>query len=107
MCLRLGVDLRIFHILVEHDGVPVSASQLAKLTKAELLLIGTSASRHLNTKIKESAYITTGNIALVVRIMRVISLLGFALEVDEQSYKATPLSRAFTVPALEAGMKAW
>lgn len=63
MCLRLGVDLRIFHILVEHDGVPVSASQLAKLTKAELLLIGTSASRHLNTKIKESAYITTGNIA--------------------------------------------
>lgn len=39
--------------------------------------------------------------------MRVISLLGFALEVDEQSYRATPLSRAFTVPELEAAMKAW
>lgn len=61
MCLHLAVDLRIFHILVEHDGVPVSASKLAELTKAELLLIGTSALRHLNTKIKESAYITTGN----------------------------------------------
>lgn len=43
MCLRLGVDLRIFHILVQHDGVPVSASQLAELTKAESLLIGTCA----------------------------------------------------------------
>lgn len=39
--------------------------------------------------------------------MRVISLLGFAFEIDEQSYLATPLSKAFTVPALEAGMKAW
>lgn len=39
--------------------------------------------------------------------MRVISLLGFALEVDEQSYVATPLTTAFTIPALEAGMKAW
>lgn len=43
MCLRLGVDLRIFHILVEHDGEALSASQLAELTKAELLLIGTWA----------------------------------------------------------------
>lgn len=61
MCLRLGVDLRIFHVLVEHDGVPLSASQLAELTKAELLLIGTLVIRHLNTKIKEAAYLTTGN----------------------------------------------
>lgn len=41
MCLRLGVDLRIFHILVQHDGVAVSASRLAELTKAESLFIGT------------------------------------------------------------------
>ncbi len=45
--------------------------------------------------------------SLVVRIMRVISLLGFAVELDEQGYMATPLTRAFTIPALEAGMKAW
>lgn len=38
--LRLGIDLRLFHILVEHEGVPVSASQLAELSKSELLLIG-------------------------------------------------------------------
>ncbi len=64
MCLRLGVDLRIFHILVQHDGVAVSASQLAELTKAESLLIGTFASTisTWTALIKESAYII-GNIA--------------------------------------------
>ncbi|MCJ1343168.1 hypothetical protein MMC31_001360 [Peltigera leucophlebia] len=78
-CLRLGVDLRLFHVLVEHEGVPVSASQLAELSKTELLLI--------------------------VRIMRVISSIGFAVELDEQTYMATALTKTITNPALEGGMK--
>ena len=41
MCLRLGIDLRLFHFLVEHDGVPVSALQLAEQSQAEVLLVGT------------------------------------------------------------------
>ncbi|MCJ1347010.1 hypothetical protein MMC31_005230 [Peltigera leucophlebia] len=77
--LQLCIDLRLFHVLVEHEGVPVSASQLAELSKTELLLI--------------------------VRIMRVISSIGFAAELDEQTYMATPLTKAITNPALEGGMK--
>ncbi|MCJ1346646.1 hypothetical protein MMC31_004864 [Peltigera leucophlebia] len=78
-CLRLGVDLRLFHVLVEHEGLPVSASQLAESSQAEFLLI--------------------------VRIMRVISSIGFAVELDEQTYMATPLTKVITSPALEGGMK--
>ncbi|MCJ1392558.1 hypothetical protein MMC18_005426 [Xylographa bjoerkii] len=79
MSLRIGVELRLFHILVERNGTPVSAAELADISKAELLL--------------------------VVRMMRVISAIGFAKEVGVQSYVATPLSVAISTPALEAAMK--
>lgn len=39
--------------------------------------------------------------------MRVLSSIGFAVELDEQTYMATPLTRAITNPALEGGMKIW
>ena len=42
MSLRVGVDLCLFHILIEEDGNPISAAELADRCKAELLLIGTS-----------------------------------------------------------------
>ena len=40
MSLRLGIDLRIFHILVENEGKPVSATEIAAQSSAEELLIG-------------------------------------------------------------------
>ena len=39
MSLRLGVDLGIFHILVDNKGKPVSATEIAAQSKAEELLI--------------------------------------------------------------------
>lgn len=42
-----------------------------------------------------------------VRIMRVISSIGFAVELDEQTYMASPLTKALTGPGLEGGMKLW
>ncbi len=39
MSLRLGIDLRIFHILVDSNGEPVSATEIATQSKAEELLI--------------------------------------------------------------------
>ncbi|KAA6411723.1 MAG: hypothetical protein FRX48_05004 [Lasallia pustulata] len=79
MALRLGIDLGLFHILVEQNGKPVSAAELAERSRAELLLI--------------------------VRIMRVISAIGFAAEAHEQSYVSTPLTKAITIPSLEAAVK--
>lgn len=40
MSLRLGIDLGLFHILVEQNGQSVSAAELAKRSGAELLLVG-------------------------------------------------------------------
>jgi len=41
MALRIGVDLHLFHILNDKHGRPVSADELAKEAKSEVLLIGT------------------------------------------------------------------
>ncbi|CAD6579776.1 MAG: hypothetical protein ASARMPRED_009245 [Alectoria sarmentosa] len=79
MSLRLGVDLGIFHILVDNNGKPVSATEIAAQSKAEELLI--------------------------IRIMRVLTAVGFATEADVQSYVATPLTQAITKPSLEAAVK--
>lgn len=44
MALRLGVDLGIFRILVDQNGQPTSATELASSSQAEILLIGESKS---------------------------------------------------------------
>ena len=44
---------------------------------------------------------------LIVRIMRVLTAVGFATEADVQSYVATPLTQAITKPSLEAAVKIW
>ena len=40
LCLRLGIDLRLFSILAERDGLPISAAELASASGAEHLFIG-------------------------------------------------------------------
>ena len=40
MALRLGVDLRLFHILYDRKEQAVKAAELADITRAEFSLIG-------------------------------------------------------------------
>ena len=40
MCLRVDIALRLFHILAEADGRPVSVKEMAQSSGAEMLLIG-------------------------------------------------------------------
>jgi len=40
MSLRVGIDLRLFHMLAESDSRPLSAGELAQRSNAEVLLIG-------------------------------------------------------------------
>jgi hypothetical protein len=39
MCIRLGIDLKLFHILVEQNGRSISAAELAKISGAETQFI--------------------------------------------------------------------
>ena len=103
MALRVGIDLRLFHILVEEDGTAISAVELAQRCKAETLIISTcylpaSLSHHSPLRL---IFMT------LVRIMRVITAIGFAAEAGPQSYLATPLTKSITKPALEAAAKIW
>ena len=40
MCLRLGIDLRVLHILVDNEEKPISATEVAAQSSAEKLLVG-------------------------------------------------------------------
>ncbi|KAK1752701.1 S-adenosyl-L-methionine-dependent methyltransferase [Echria macrotheca] len=76
--IRLGAELGFFRVLVKRDGVPISSVELATECKIEELLL--------------------------VRVMRVLTGLGYAAESGEREYVATPLSRAMVLPHLEAFM---
>jgi len=72
----MAVDLRIFHILVERAGTPISSADLAAQCDAEEVL--------------------------VVRIMRVVTGAGYAAEAGEREYVATRMSHAMVVKHIEA-----
>lgn len=72
----MAVDLRIFHILVERAGAPISSVDLAAQCGADEVL--------------------------VVRIMRVVTAAGYAKESGEREYVATRMSHAMVVKHIEA-----
>jgi hypothetical protein len=72
----MGVDLRIFHALVERAGTPISSADLAAQCNAEEVL--------------------------VIRIMRVVTAAGYAQESGEREYVATRMSHAMVVKHIEA-----
>ena len=103
MALRVGIDLRLFHILVEENGAAISVAELAQRCKVESLLINMwySPVPLTHQLLPRLIFIP------LVRIMRVITAIGFAAEAGPQSYLATPLTKAITKPALEAAAKTW
>ncbi|TVY78372.1 O-methyltransferase asqD [Lachnellula suecica] len=78
LCTRLAIDLRLFIIVTEHRSV-ITAEEVATKSGGEKLLI--------------------------IRIMRVLSLIGFVDEVAEQQWIATPITIAMTQPAIEGSHK--
>ena len=103
MALRVGIDLRLFHILVENNGTAISAVELAQRCNAETLLIGICYPPVPRTPNSLPRLI----FIIPVRIMRVISAIEFAAEIGPQIYVATPLTKAIVKPAVEAAAKIW
>ena len=103
MALRVGIDLRLFHILVEKNGSAISAVELAQRCKAETLLISICYPPLPRTPRSLPRLMFLA----LVRIMRVITAIEFAAEAGSQSYVATPLTKAIIKPALEAAVKIW
>ncbi|KAF2834036.1 S-adenosyl-L-methionine-dependent methyltransferase [Ophiobolus disseminans] len=77
-CLRIGIDLGVFHSIIAHGADGVSYRHLAAESGADE--------------------------ALIVRIMRVITAIGYAKETSSYAtYAPTPLTMAITKPTIEAG----
>ena len=64
---------------------------------------GSDPSRILTDRYQWLAYIGEYNLRIeLVRIMRILVGIGFAAEVEEEVYTATPLTVQMTVPASQA-----
>ena len=103
IALRVGIDLHLFHILVEENGNAISAAELAQRYNTETSLISMWYPPIPRTHCSLPRLTSSTE----VRIMRIITAIGFAAEAGPQSYLATPLMKAITKPALEAAAKIW
>ena len=81
MCVRVGIDIGLFDLIAGQYPTeqPVTAVAIAEASNCEKLLI--------------------------VRIMRVLVETGFAMEIAEEAYTATPLTLQMTTPASKACIK--
>ncbi|KAJ5093722.1 hypothetical protein N7456_009583 [Penicillium angulare] len=77
--IRVAIEHQFLHVLVAQDGNPVSATELAKETGSDLLLI--------------------------IRIMRVLSAIGLCDEVGNQLYAANDKTRFKILPGSIAAEK--
>ena len=101
VCVRLAVQLRLFHALAGNDGRLVSAAELSETSGAEKLLIGkfssSEASRGCLWEIKFLSF--------AVRIMRVLTASKFVGEAGPENYIATPLTKIMTNPPIESAAR--
>ncbi|KAI9737833.1 MAG: hypothetical protein M1834_009202 [Cirrosporium novae-zelandiae] len=78
MCVRLGVEIGLFDIIANKNGT-ITASELASQTQSES--------------------------ALIIRIMRDLTAMGFVGEAGEECYEATAITRHLTSKGVQAGIK--
>lgn len=74
-CVRIAIDLKLFHVLDTDDSLK-TAADLPKLCGADEVFM--------------------------IRILRMLSSLNFIEEVDVLTYSTSPIAHALTDPPLEA-----
>lgn len=79
MCVRVALGLGLFDILVEKS--PQTVSEIASLSRGEELLI--------------------------LRLLRSLAAMGFVSEVGEDTFAATPVTKALTIAHVKAGVVHW
>ncbi|KAF4637258.1 hypothetical protein G7Y89_g832 [Cudoniella acicularis] len=76
MSARIAVDLKLFELIASHSG-PITAAELSSLSG--------------------------GEDQLIIRILRPLSAVGFVKEVAEQTWVATPITKAMANDTIAAG----
>jgi len=94
---RIAIEGGWFNALATADS-PTTAAELATMTGAEELLIGKYSVTHTCLI---SVLIL---MVLVVRLMRVLTAAGIVDEKGPQTYGATAVTRALTIPKIYHGL---
>lgn len=96
MSAKVAVDLKLFQYIVAKNG-PITAAELANLSGAEELLIGTVLS------ITSISYQEQVLISVLVRILRPLAATGFIIEAGVKTWTASPVSHAMATNEIAAG----
>ncbi|TGO13823.1 hypothetical protein BTUL_0063g00560 [Botrytis tulipae] len=97
MSARIAVDLNLFEHIVKYE--PVNVAKLAELSGAEELLLSIYTLLYLYIEYRE----TEGTNKRVERILRPLASTKFVKEVDEETWGATPVTKAMTQKGIAAG----
>ena len=90
MCVRLAIDLDLFTLLLSRSEI--TTAQIAEFTGSQEDFIGMSI----------GALKTLTDIK--VRLMRIVSGVGFVTEVGEKTYFSNIRTKALSKPAVAASM---
>ncbi|KAF7936649.1 uncharacterized protein EAE97_008015 [Botrytis byssoidea] len=96
MSARITVDLNLFEHIVKYE--PVNVAKLAELSGAEELLLIIYTLLYLHIDYRE----TKGTNKRVERILRPLASTSFVKEVDEETWGATPITKAMTQKGIAA-----
>ncbi|GFF95335.1 O-methyltransferase, putative [Aspergillus udagawae] len=79
ICVRVAIERKLLHAIAERNGEPISSAELSRVTDTDELL--------------------------VVRVMRVLTAIGFALETANQTYAANETTHFEILPGSIAAVK--
>ncbi|GFG19126.1 O-methyltransferase, putative [Aspergillus udagawae] len=79
ICVRVAIERKLLHAIAERNGEPISSAELSRVTDTDELL--------------------------VVRVMRVLTAIGFAIETANQTYAANETTHFEILPGSIAAVK--
>lgn len=94
MAARVADGLDLFKHTTSSNG-PITSGQLAALSGGEELLISKTTCFDYGRK-----YFANN---IIARVLRPLATIGFINEVDEQTWEATPITRAMAMEEVASG----
>lgn len=91
--VRMALEAGLLQVIGEKEGRSITAEDLSKATGTDTLLIGTTLTSIATTRALTRQKST-------VRIMRLVTYVGYCDEVGENEYAANDVTYLFNTPAM-------
>lgn len=93
MAARVADGLGLFKHIASSSG-PITSGGLASLSGGEELLISRATCGYITKQMADTS---------TARVLRPLATIGFVNEVDEQTWEATPITKAMAMEEVASG----